>query len=562
MAIIWARVYTFLGILLFIILLIVRLLHLKEQRNDELRRYCLEKEESIRTYERVDSVRALSIGRALEKKYPANKFATCTAYLWYADVYKYWDNNSRSSLYANKAMLLAHQEGFFREEAIASLQLEELSQHSEKALSLLHRATIVQKKCERQDPYLHFRLNYDYAYYYYTMTNYTLSKKYFMKALGYCKEYKMSFEKSMCLNGLTVVLTAQNKYEQALNIINYAIKVGEKFRPIECGDHYYQKGVLLNELGRIREAEIVVRKADSIYNKHPHPFNPGVVDIILSNIYRHKKDFKRDRIYSLSFLRKSKFLTTKMWAYNNLYAHHIAINDYVNALSYKDQLVKLKDSVYSDEIVQMAADKKTQLELYQQALQFEYQKKQYRLLLLLVCGLLVGTILFVFQIRRTGQLVAQLKEAEQQKLHQEVDFKERQLAASALHLCQHASTMHTIKSEIEKLSTSVPAEMKGDIKGILRNISSDISVEGDWDKFKLHFEGVSPRFFEKLREKAPNLTDLDLKQCAYLKMNMTPKQVAQLLAITPKSVTLSRVRIKKKLQLDEQMQLSAFLAAL
>ncbi|MEZ0486422.1 helix-turn-helix transcriptional regulator [Fibrella aquatica] len=560
MAIIDYRVYMILICLIVVSILLGSWLWEKKVVSVELRRYCKEKEDVVRAYARTDSARVLSICRELEKKYPDENFALCTAYLWQADVYKYWGVDSLFILYANKAMELARKNYFQREEALALLQLQESAQDSEKALIYLQQATILQKENSFNDPYFQYRLNYDYAYYYYSLSKIVLATNYFNKALTVCRINKLYFEEASCLNGMSAVLNDQKKYISALLKINRAILICLKYCPVECGDHYYQKGVTLSEIKKFDQAEIAVMKADSFYKKHPHPFNPGIVDVLLSVIYRNKKDIIKDRKYSLSFLEKSKFISTKMWAYNNLSEHYSSVKNYTEALALKDRLLQLKDSVYSDDILQMAADKRTQLELHQQTVEFDKNKTRYHSILIITCLLLIGATLLIVQIRRTNRLSDQLTVAEQQRLQQQVDFKERQLATSALHLSQHASTMNTIRHEIEKLSSNVPVDVKGQLRAILKSISNDASVEDDWSKFKLHFEGVSPQFFEKLRERAPNLTDLDLKQCAYLKMNMTPKQVAQLLAITPKGVTLSRVRIKKKLQLDEHMQLSAFLA--
>ena len=120
--------------------------------------------------------------------------------------------------------------------------------------------------------------------------------------------------------------------------------------------------------------------------------------------------------------------------------------------------------------------------------------------------------------------------------------------------------LKNVKKEIDKIRDNTPQQpVREQIKLLTKSIENNLGGENEWDKFKLHFEAVSPHFFENLKKLAPALTDLDLKHCAYLKLNLTPKQVAQILGINPKSVTLSRVRIKKKIQLPENEKLGDFL---
>lgn len=96
-----------------------------------------------------------------------------------------------------------------------------------------------------------------------------------------------------------------------------------------------------------------------------------------------------------------------------------------------------------------------------------------------------------------------------------------------------------ILSKIEGL-INIPdsKDSKDELSKVVKFIKSNKQEELEWDNFKLHFDSVSPSFFNILKKNFPNLTELDLKHCAYIKINFTPKQVAHLLGISPKSVTL------------------------
>ncbi|MCB0471413.1 MAG: hypothetical protein KDC51_13280, partial [Flavobacteriaceae bacterium] len=70
---------------------------------------------------------------------------------------------------------------------------------------------------------------------------------------------------------------------------------------------------------------------------------------------------------------------------------------------------------------------------------------------------------------------------------------------------------------------------------------------------------VHPGFFDFLNKNFPELTNNDLKACAYIRMNLSSKEVASLTNVSPKSVTMHRYRLKKKLNLDTEDSLKNFL---
>jgi DNA-binding NarL/FixJ family response regulator len=99
-------------------------------------------------------------------------------------------------------------------------------------------------------------------------------------------------------------------------------------------------------------------------------------------------------------------------------------------------------------------------------------------------------------------------------------------------------------------------------KKIAQIIQDNLNIDEEWDNFKMHFDKVHPYFFEKLKQWCSDLTEENLKMCAYFKIGMTTKQIAQLLHVIPRSVLISRYRLKKKLQLPEDKDLSDFIRGL
>jgi DNA-binding CsgD family transcriptional regulator len=90
-------------------------------------------------------------------------------------------------------------------------------------------------------------------------------------------------------------------------------------------------------------------------------------------------------------------------------------------------------------------------------------------------------------------------------------------------------------------------------------LSDDERLEDDWDSFAQNFDAVHNEFLSRLKAKHPNLSPSDLKLCAYLKLNLTTKEIAPLLNISVRGVEISRYRLRKKLDLANDVNLNDFM---
>ena len=87
-------------------------------------------------------------------------------------------------------------------------------------------------------------------------------------------------------------------------------------------------------------------------------------------------------------------------------------------------------------------------------------------------------------------------------------------------------------------------------------------MDDNWDKFELYFDQVHENFFQRLRDHYPKLTPKDQKLCAYLRMNLSTKEIAPLLNISVRGVEISRYRLRKKLGLTSETNLVDFITAI
>jgi DNA-binding CsgD family transcriptional regulator len=146
------------------------------------------------------------------------------------------------------------------------------------------------------------------------------------------------------------------------------------------------------------------------------------------------------------------------------------------------------------------------------------------------------------------------------KLEAELQVKNTELASTALHLVQKSDVLQKIKEQMSKLKQDTSAMGdSSDLKAILKTLNAENKIDEQWQHFSQHFDAVHHDFLSRLRSRHPKLTPNDQKLCAYLKMNLSTKEIAQLMNITTRGVEISRYRLRKKLEVPQGMHLFNFL---
>lgn len=157
---------------------------------------------------------------------------------------------------------------------------------------------------------------------------------------------------------------------------------------------------------------------------------------------------------------------------------------------------------------------------------------------------------------RAEQKVNQLLK---QKHHMEIDLINRELSTSSIFISQKNKIIGLIRKDINRLLKNDKHITKIEIANVLKTIDENIKFDNDWYRIKAHFEKIHPGFFDRLRKKHPQLTPNDHKLCALLRMNLSTKEISHILKITAPSTEISRIRLRKKLELPKGINLTQFI---
>ena len=146
------------------------------------------------------------------------------------------------------------------------------------------------------------------------------------------------------------------------------------------------------------------------------------------------------------------------------------------------------------------------------------------------------------------------------KLETEINYKNSELASTAMHLVKKGELVSKIKSELTQIVKGANSnKVEIELKKMIKSISEDDTIDTEWEKFATHFDKVHSDFIKVLKEKHPAISNNEVKICAYLRMNLSTKEIAQLLNISARGVEISRYRLRKKLGLKTETNLFDYL---
>lgn len=145
-------------------------------------------------------------------------------------------------------------------------------------------------------------------------------------------------------------------------------------------------------------------------------------------------------------------------------------------------------------------------------------------------------------------------------LENELKYKSKELASSTISIIRKNEILTQIKEEIttqkEALGTHYPSKY---YNKLIKLIDENISNEDDWNIFQSNFDRIHENFFRHLKERYPDLSSADLRLCAWLRLNLTTKEIANLANISVKGVEVARYRLRKKLDLPKEKNLNEFM---
>ncbi len=176
------------------------------------------------------------------------------------------------------------------------------------------------------------------------------------------------------------------------------------------------------------------------------------------------------------------------------------------------------------------------------------------------------------ELRRRAEQEALMKDYEiaslkSQQLEHDVRHKSSELSNTTMNLIRKNEILNEISDRLSKIQEQMKVEdsspvLRKQVTRIQSSIRENISHDDDWSRFTRNFDVVYENFTRTLMERHPNLTAADQRLCCYIRMHLSSKEIAPLINISYKSVEMARYRLRKKMNLPPETNLSDYLTTL
>lgn len=161
--------------------------------------------------------------------------------------------------------------------------------------------------------------------------------------------------------------------------------------------------------------------------------------------------------------------------------------------------------------------------------------------------------------RESEETINQLKS---EKLKAEIEHKNKELATATLLMINKNSFISSLKQSLATLLQKIEGKQSvvyKEVEKIIKNIDKNLAQDNEWEQFQYHFDRIHGDFSRYFSERFPDLTPQERKLVAYLRMNMSTKEIASLMNISVRGVEISRYRLRKKLNLETGDNLTEFI---
>lgn len=147
-----------------------------------------------------------------------------------------------------------------------------------------------------------------------------------------------------------------------------------------------------------------------------------------------------------------------------------------------------------------------------------------------------------------------------EKLMAEIQSKDKELASATMHLLNKNGFIDHTKTHLNSIiKKSKNQEVKNEIQKVIQSIDKNIAGDNDWEQFEIHFDQVHGDFMSRFKKIYPDLSPQEIKLSAYLRMNLSSKEIAYLMNISTRGIEIARYRLRKKIKLERTANLQEFI---
>ncbi len=421
-----------------------------------------------------------------------------------------------------------------------------------------------------------------------------LARKQYDEALRYYEELKNESGKAEIYGRIGHLYEKRQLYDSAFYFQHKALQAYQHV------NHREGLAKIYENLGSIYEDQMHYDSAYSNFNR-AYVLNKiqgndrAQIEVInnLGDVLRKTGKYRQGLVFSFQAMdlarRQGDFYQLSS-AFNDIAKGYNFLNKNDSAFFYLAQSREYLSAIYSQESNKQLALLKTLYDIEKKDNEIEKltQARKTDLLISIGTGVVVLLVIFIagliisrqkLKLRNEQKLHAQsmqvyetqnqLMEAElqnkklqEENLKQQLEIKTKELTSYTLHVIRKNQLLEDLQTRLEELGKEDKRDQKKQIRQLSEQIRLGLNDDQHWEEFRTIFEQVHQSFFDRLQQQSEALTSNDLRLVALIKMNLTSADMATLLGVSQDSLRVMRHRLRKKLNLQQGDNISAYIQSI
>ncbi len=421
---------------------------------------------------------------------------------------------------------------------------------------------------------------------YFTQKNYEKALEYNQKVIEIAGN---AGDKHTLAGGLLNIglIYMQTNNEQAMEYLQKALVISKdlKILPLQI-NILLNTGLFYYKHSEKQKALEFYQEALSLSEENGMKSSESLAKLQIAIIYYDQKEFSRALDYarsSLEIAKNLKIIETEKDSHNLLAEIYAKTNNFKGAYIHNQLYKELSDKIFNENNVRKITELEYtyRFEKERQAIALEQSKKdevqsakrkqQYAIILTLSVSFILVSLLALYilrlyrfnkqaneALRRMETEKKRLLEQEIERINRELEDNQRSLTAASLKLIQNSERDAERVRMLESIIDTITPEGKRVVLAMISDFKR-ISRSSNWKEFELLFQKVHSSFYEKLNSNFPDLTANERKLCAFLKLNMSSKDIANITFQSEEALKKARQRLRQKLGIDRDTNLVSYL---
>jgi tetratricopeptide (TPR) repeat protein len=434
---------------------------------------------------------------------------------------------------------------------------------------------------------------------------YDIAIDHYLKSLDYLSNTNNESKKAIRLSNIGTSYYNKNEYEIALKYLNSALEIDQRLgNEMKVAIRFNEIANVLMEMGKYAEA--IKYNVDALRIFESLDLKESIA-ITLNDLGRIYLKIPNNSIAENYFLksalisREIKSLSNEMTAYKLLAETFEKSGNYKQALVYHRKFDEINDTIFNEKTHKQLANYRIRYETEKQVNENELLRKdlqirtrRQRAYAMIGLLMLISTILLILLLRLKSRTIKQnrilyeqdvklanlqlekqtienqhledkifaekqLNRLQHEKHDAEIKLKNKELVSSTLQLVNKNEVLSEIKEKVNRYNSAIPENA---YKDVIMLINQNTDFDQNWKRFSIEFEESNPGFFDRIRYNYPDFSEQFIRLSALLRLDLTTNEIAQLMNVSVAAVNKNRQRLRKKLNLEPEADLSAFMKSL